>query len=639
MKRNFKRTLAKVMAVALTVALAGTAAPEADAAKKAKKPKLSSKTVTVVKGKSKKVTIKNVKKNKVKKLAVSTSNKRIATVKAKKSKTTTFSVTGKKAGKANITVKVTVKGAKKATKLILKVTVKDAAPKTAAPTAAPSVAPSVAPSATPVVTQPAGTSTAVPPAATTRPPKKTKTPEPNWEKMDVKNIQVGGEGAEELTLFEVKDGTAHLIYNRNNPEKLACYGHVYTYFDVVLPEGATVKDLHSVKFSFEGIAGDLEHKKIHLVAGNTKEQGEKGAFPKEILYKSDAGQFENITDISKDGYAVSVNGPTEGAPIEDEFEIDPGAFELLKLDNNTVRMCLYVNFDGTGSTGNSEYKIGNICVLTSENVKVTEGQTKPGDTIDKTAGVEPDVLAELDRATIQTGQEITAKAIVRNASIVGAVKEATWTVGEGTSEILSITPDAADKTKATIKALKAGVETVSLEITTEKDKKAVFSTHVTVTDTKPVIEDKVLILEKDNKVKIDKDTLVNKGSGRIDISDLIKDVNLADYENITIIGDVKYNGEALESGQTLTLQLVNSAEASTGLRVDDITTSGVAATEEGGGKSIISGDRSLQQVVTGSTTLQLLFLNAVTLSEGDLEVTIDKVVLNAKKDAEEEPAE
>ena len=104
MKRNFKRTLAKVMAVALTVALAGTAAPEADAAKKAK---LSAKSVTVVKGKSKKVTIKNVKAKQVKKLAVTTSNKKIATVK-KKGKTA-FNVTGKKAGNAKVTVKVTVK--------------------------------------------------------------------------------------------------------------------------------------------------------------------------------------------------------------------------------------------------------------------------------------------------------------------------------------------------------------------------------------------------------------------------------------------------------------------------------------------------------------------------------------------------
>lgn len=639
MKRNFKRTLAKVMAVALTVALAGTAAPEANAAKKAKAPKLSAKSVTIVKGKSKKVTIKNVKAKQVKKLAVSTSNKKIATVK-KKGKTA-VNVTGKKAGNAKVTVKVTVKGKKKATKLVLKVKVKNATPPktSSAPLNTPAVT-AAAPTATPPAL-----GTPVPPTSTataTQRPRKTRTPEPNWEVMNVKNIQVGGEGAEELTLFKVEDGTAHLIYNKDNPDKLACYGHVYTYFDVVLPEGATVKDLHSVKFAFQGIAGDLGHKKIHLIAANTKAQGtDMDALPNEVQYKSDDGTFQNATDVSDSGYAYGFNGPTGDTPVEDEILIDPGKLGLVEgIENNTIRFCLYINLDGTQGTENSEYKLGNIRVLTSENVTVTEGQQKPGDTIDKTASVKPNILAELDRATIQTGQEINATAIVRNASIVGGVKEAKWSVGTGTSEILSITPDTADKTKATIKALKAGVETVSLEITTEKDKTAVFTTHVTVTDTKPVIEDKVLTLTTGNKVTIPKDTAINKGSGKIDISELIKDVNLADYENITLFGSATYNGEALESTQTLTLQLVNSDNSSTGLvTVFDITSSGLAATEEGGGKSIISATSSLQSIVSGSTMLKLLFQNATNLTEGDLEVTIDKVVLNAKKDVAEEPAE
>ena len=71
----------------------------------------------------------------------------------------------------------------------------------------------------------------------------------------------------------------------------------------------------------------------------------------------------------------------------------------------------------------------------------------------------------------------------------------------------------------------------------------------------------------------------------------------------------------------------------------DITSSGLAATEEGGGKSIISATSSLQTVVSGSTMLKLLFQTAANLTEGDIEVTIDKVVLNAKKDVAEEPAE
>ncbi len=120
MKKNVNRALATVMAAALTVSLIGMPA-DADAAKKMK---LSKKSVTVTKGKSVKVTIKNVKAKKVKKLVVTSSKKSIATV--KKSGKTAFKVTGKKKGSAKVTAKVTVKGKKKATKLTLKVKVNDA---------------------------------------------------------------------------------------------------------------------------------------------------------------------------------------------------------------------------------------------------------------------------------------------------------------------------------------------------------------------------------------------------------------------------------------------------------------------------------------------------------------------------------
>ena len=78
LKKNFKRTLAKVMAVALTVSMVGVASTDADAAKKIK---LSSKSISVAKGATKKVTIKNVKAKKVKKLTVKSADKKIATVK------------------------------------------------------------------------------------------------------------------------------------------------------------------------------------------------------------------------------------------------------------------------------------------------------------------------------------------------------------------------------------------------------------------------------------------------------------------------------------------------------------------------------------------------------------------------------
>ena len=156
MKKNFKRTLAKVMAVALTVSMVGVASDDVDAAKKIK---LSKKTISVAKGKTKKVTIKNVKAKKVKKLTVKSKNKKIATV--KKAGKTAFKVTGKKAGKSTkVTVKVTVKGKKKATKLTLKVKVTKAkkaskSKTTAAPAASATPAASAAASATPAASAPA----------------------------------------------------------------------------------------------------------------------------------------------------------------------------------------------------------------------------------------------------------------------------------------------------------------------------------------------------------------------------------------------------------------------------------------------------------------------------------------------------
>ena len=161
LKKNFKRTLAKVMAVALTVSMVGVASDDVDAAKKIK---LSKKTVSVAKGKTKKVTIKNVKAKKVKKLTVKSANKKIATV--KKAGKTAIKVTGKKAGKSTkVTVKVTVKGKKKATKLTLKVKVTKAkkaskSKTTAAPSASATPAASAAASATPAAASKAPASNA-----------------------------------------------------------------------------------------------------------------------------------------------------------------------------------------------------------------------------------------------------------------------------------------------------------------------------------------------------------------------------------------------------------------------------------------------------------------------------------------------
>lgn len=221
MKKNFKRTLAKVMAVALTVSMVGVASTDADAAKKIK---LSSKSISVAKGATKKVTIKNVKAKKVKKLTVKSKNKKIATV--KKAGKTAFKVTGKKAGKSTkVTVKVKV--GKKTTKLTLKVkvtkakkVVATAAPATTAPTAAPaasasatpaasaSTKPATTPSATPVATPSATPDEATPvPTAPTQPPK------PTSPAKQMPELNLREEAATEWT---VKGGYGTAIFNTDD---------------------------------------------------------------------------------------------------------------------------------------------------------------------------------------------------------------------------------------------------------------------------------------------------------------------------------------------------------------------------------------------------------------------------------------
>ena len=119
MHKKVKSALAKTMVAAMAISLFGVQAP---ASKAAKKPKLSTKKVTVAVKKTKKVTIKNVKAKQIKKLTVKSSKKKIATV--KKNSKTAFTITGKKAGSATITAKVTLKGKKKTVTLKTKVTVK-----------------------------------------------------------------------------------------------------------------------------------------------------------------------------------------------------------------------------------------------------------------------------------------------------------------------------------------------------------------------------------------------------------------------------------------------------------------------------------------------------------------------------------
>ncbi len=162
MRKNVKCIVAKTLALTLALTTVATATP-ANEAEAAKKPALSKKKVTVNVKKSTKIKIKNVKAKKVRKLTVKIDKKKIASV--KKNGKTAFTITGKKAGKANVTAKIKV--GKKTTTLKVKVTVK-----AASVDAKESAAPSVAPSASPVVS--VAPSAPATPAGTTAPTKQPK---------------------------------------------------------------------------------------------------------------------------------------------------------------------------------------------------------------------------------------------------------------------------------------------------------------------------------------------------------------------------------------------------------------------------------------------------------------------------------
>lgn len=224
MKKNFKRTLAKVMAVALTVSMVGVASTDADAAKKIK---LSSKSISVAKGATKKVTIKNVKAKKVKKLTVKSKNKKIATV--KKAGKTAFKVTGKKAGKSTkVTVKVKV--GKKTTKLTLKVkvtkakkVVATAAPAAPAASASASATPAANASTKPATTpsaKPVATPSATPDEATPAPTEPVQPEPPTTEAKKLPELNLRREAATEWTLGG-EYGTA--IFNTDDTISYSSY--------------------------------------------------------------------------------------------------------------------------------------------------------------------------------------------------------------------------------------------------------------------------------------------------------------------------------------------------------------------------------------------------------------------------------
>ena len=264
MKKNFKRTLAKVMAVALTVSMVGVGSTDADAAKKIK---LSSKSISVAKGATKKVTIKNVKAKKVKKLTVKSANKKIATV--KKAGKTAIKVTGKKAGKSTkVTVKVKV--GKKTTKLTLKVKVTKAK-KTVAPTPATnaSATPAASASATPAASAsatPAASASAAPasnapatdapatdapvtdaPATTTPTAEPTEAPDMNIALTKENAPEWATNGGYNNAVFNA-DGTVSYTTDYAQPDKDGNIGSVYCNGIAFYVDGGNKKNISGHKY-------------------------------------------------------------------------------------------------------------------------------------------------------------------------------------------------------------------------------------------------------------------------------------------------------------------------------------------------------------------------------------------------------
>ncbi len=203
---------AKGLAVVLSAAMvfSATAMPASDA--KAKKPKLSTTKVSIVKGAKKKVTVKNAKKVTWK---LTKAAKKVVSLSKKSKKGAT--IKGKAVGKAKITVKMKY-GKKTLTKKI-SVTVKkaDTTTNNSTPTPTP---PTNNNKATP--TPPTSSATPTPPTGPTEEP--TDPPKPGYKKLKV-DLSTAVDVAGEPIPYDAEKGTLSIqdtsIFRVDIPEALA----------------------------------------------------------------------------------------------------------------------------------------------------------------------------------------------------------------------------------------------------------------------------------------------------------------------------------------------------------------------------------------------------------------------------------
>lgn len=339
LKTKWGKSVAVVMALALTVA----SVPGADA-QAAKKAKLSTKKLTIKVGKKKTIKIKNkVKKAKytfkVKKASIAKVSKK-GVVTAKKAGTTTITVkekSGKKTRKLG-TVKITVKKnttSKKTTPTTAPATVAPTASATAAPTA-PSQGGASNPTKVPDPTQPADPTEVPGTPGPTKTPKPTPTVKPQptpdayvpegkgWQKLDLSTWSGGDdnylETGGQIVLSEVELETVPI------PQNLEAKGDKIE----VLVRGSVPEGSDGFRYWIANEAGGTLTTMGHYSNyGEGVEDPRLGEDPKSELDPTafKAGQFQVqriLEHINKDGVAddqltgtrLLLKGPTYGTTLD-----------------------------------------------------------------------------------------------------------------------------------------------------------------------------------------------------------------------------------------------------------------------------------------------------------------------------------
>ncbi|MCM1246743.1 MAG: hypothetical protein NC293_13980 [Roseburia sp.] len=191
--------------------------------------------------------------------------------------------------------------------------------------------------------------------------------------------------------------------------------------------------------------------------------------------------------------------------------------------------------------------------------------------------------------------------------------------------MITLTPDTENSAKAKIVANKVGVETISVEVTTTKEKTATIKKAITVTAEAVVVEDVTLEFTANNTVTIEAGKGAYGGGGTLDISKLIKDVDLANYKSITVYGTAKHDGADIEGNGKAMIKILKGSDWS-----NDAVITKYNTTQSGMQEGVECTTDSLATALSGVSTLSLLFQNCEATTGTGMVFTVTKVVLNAK---------